>query len=1687
MKRKISVIATLLIGIIMIFTGLVGCNTTLEQTDPDYEFTYNPPFSAPTDAFMTIDGVFDEEVYDNNHWFEHASAGVTIKMTTEFTSKGVYIAIIAYDENITHEIKYNFDENSHFIIQIVKENEPTYDVIGMGTQHTTRNWHYTFDIEKCRSYRETQFAFATNVVGEPGSGETTSFAAELFTPWEEMHYKDSQLTAEGYPERVQIYTNYRAFSKTGEAYWLSNAFLQQEGRFDTYFKYGKDGLENYYESPFVGASPTGVTASDRWTIDDNAGTAYNNENRTQVLWFKKELATGKDVQPALDYIVEAKFSHGSYGAGYYPVLGFIQYDTQTLEHQVTGYRAREMDGGNIQLVCGTRTDGLQWVGDQTFNRVVETGYNKKALYLRVVKRGGDMFYFYKKDGDTEWRFFFNEYLETMNAKTIAGFYTSGEATVSEYVYTSYENNRDAIDDILADYIYFVKTPAISRYGKVTASTLTVQKGEPITLNIVPSAGYALKNITFSDDANRTYDTVLAGLQDGKYTFTPVGDCAITAEWEKLSTDDLQEVQITLKDSSGSTIVAAEYSLSGNNNLFYYEGKANNNGRILGDFLKESTVTVAGKEYTVSGIYTLKFSGPNTHDAVYTIDLNDESKYNAKGVYIAEAVATTVNLGQVTLDNTYKTETPWAGNLIGFDAEAEHHFDEGKGLYYSDGNGTVRSYFLDSTAKNFLVKAHLTVTNSTKADHNGNTINYEVPGIVISAGGEENNIILKAANWAQDILYVQCGRHNSKDVETAISGFPHGLTRRTSTTDPYTGTLDITVARINKSYFVFDKDGNLGFYIDEDGVHLLGNKKFQDTNYEQVNREIKIMYGRSEYNAIGISNYGFAKVYYEVDVNKNDAEIIDFVGKSTVSLETSNAYTSYFTGIPVSDGWVAGTPVNLVVTSVDKSKAAKTLTLTYGASDTETVEGVYSIEDGVTVFTFIPKTNCSASVTAWTDLATISGTISAEGATLSDTVINVLGLEPIVGMVGADGKYSITIPKANYDIIFQNGVQSAYHRVELDEAEETLNATLTANYNMIGKTATVNGKEVIASTTFDNEMLIDSLDGEYDLVLDRNEMLLFLPGTATTSDFVYSTRFTGDFETTMLGIGVTDGTNSLSFQITAWSGGGAQVIVSAATWLGAGNNFTIACQNDNANRCADFTYTITKIGSSISLTAGNGENAIHILTVSLETVMVNGYPEQKAVYSFAKDWGLTMTPSTLSKEDMFLDHGAIIANLLRPTRKVEGVDVPNELMVGIFRNDVTAVDMAVKSNFALLNENHDLTVNAPAVSGMANGSVKLTLVEQTTGYSRVFTANPGENTVSVPYGTYKVRAVSSSYDVTTTGTFSANSTVINFPIKTLTGSLDGIEIDSATLLITNVAKGDNSYEKVYDFPIENGAYTLSLEKGTYNIEFMNGRNAGKIYGLVVDDNTTTIPTVTIKDATYLENGYAKVNGVEILDAPITDSATYEKLLAQTNLIGLNANADIQNYKSNRIMLPKTVTTENFEFSIEVKGTPQTGGNYTHMAGISIFNGRTVLYLGFSNWVNGTGFGNVPLFNINSGDMSIGVGGTNADNTTALPLGNTFQNNANVEANLKIKVVRTQTSITFYGGPNDIELITFTKDGYALAQSLTDTYQGVKIGGTADNVTPNIADFFGEGKELMVGYWNTWNTCAYNYTANFTITQ
>ena len=91
-----------------------------ELAGTDYEYTYDRPFYSTPDDFMTIDGVFDEEEWENCVWMQTTQFDVTYRITTLFTQKGIYVAAYAEDRNIVFNGRNNFINNSSFEIQIVK-------------------------------------------------------------------------------------------------------------------------------------------------------------------------------------------------------------------------------------------------------------------------------------------------------------------------------------------------------------------------------------------------------------------------------------------------------------------------------------------------------------------------------------------------------------------------------------------------------------------------------------------------------------------------------------------------------------------------------------------------------------------------------------------------------------------------------------------------------------------------------------------------------------------------------------------------------------------------------------------------------------------------------------------------------------------------------------------------------------------------------------------------------------------------------------------------------------------------------------------------------------------------------------------------------------------------------------------------------------------------------------------------------------------------------------------------------------------------------------------------------------------------------------------------------------------------------------------------------------------------------
>ena len=103
MKKLLKVAGCVLV-LAGALTAAIACNVTPDPVPP-YEFT-NPEVKPDTDADVTLDGKFDDNIYKGNRWLtiDKNIAGETgkVRVTTAFGEKGLYFA---YDVNDSVSVK----------------------------------------------------------------------------------------------------------------------------------------------------------------------------------------------------------------------------------------------------------------------------------------------------------------------------------------------------------------------------------------------------------------------------------------------------------------------------------------------------------------------------------------------------------------------------------------------------------------------------------------------------------------------------------------------------------------------------------------------------------------------------------------------------------------------------------------------------------------------------------------------------------------------------------------------------------------------------------------------------------------------------------------------------------------------------------------------------------------------------------------------------------------------------------------------------------------------------------------------------------------------------------------------------------------------------------------------------------------------------------------------------------------------------------------------------------------------------------------------------------------------------------------------------------------------------------------------------------------------------------------------
>ena len=921
--RKIKNILICTLAALGVLTVGVACSNegaSVGDGGLGEEYIYNTdqPFYSQADAFMTLDGKFDEEQWQDCKWLEcnRADTDTKLRMTTKFTQAGIYVGAIAYNKNIVWEGKHNYPSNSNFYVQIAKGDEKHYGSYPI-YNHPMRDVNFYADAKNSLSLREVQYACATYCDGELNSGNTTSLSMELFVSWEDMHYSSDELGMDGMPETVRMWIKY---SHPGKG--LYAGFMDQ-GAYQTYYSFNKNGVVVDYNSKYLGHAIDGEAAFGEWVVDDENKKAYSTTTKTQTIWFKQD-DDGNVKSMAKNYVAQVTVKGVEGQTGQY--AGLISMQSKT-DFSFYAVNVPEMQGGKVRVRTGCAMDGSGWMSSLRMEKKpVASGYNQDGVKLTVIKKGADFYYFCNGN------YIGTDYQEIISGNNVVGFYANGAAEFSDWSFKDYTNDEQGIQEILSQYLWFV-TFEQQGVGSLYTDRLAIPKQEgTVDITAAPNSGYVLTDLLCNGVS--VYEDYLENVQDFKYRYQTDEDLKVKAVFTKLEKGVTQAVSFKFKNDKGETLsINPTIWLLNENKALNTWLQANSSGVVNADILKANhePYSIGDKQVFCDGNYTLKIFADGYHDKQFSFTLDNQTNE-----YIIELVP--VDWGSVTL-NGEKTVTSGTVNL----------YDKATGIYGLQTNSTVKQYYVDTkTSQDYVVNA--TVTSTERGVGN-------VVGIMLSAGGNAY-MSLKSCSWETNNLCLEVYDKNGTKGEVNISGFKHTLGVQQGDV-----ALAFSVVRMGDTIYVCNENKELVFYLDKGGVHVQGSYNFvRTTELKQVNTGLAQFFEKGRENAVGLVQYyeKGGEYYFDVQTQIGEQSVLAFFEPVDFTLETSSNYQANVSGsMQISEKYAKNTSVTVVATSKVSGKVVKAMQLLYQDGSEKIIVGNYDEITGKTTFTFFIQGDCTA--------------------------------------------------------------------------------------------------------------------------------------------------------------------------------------------------------------------------------------------------------------------------------------------------------------------------------------------------------------------------------------------------------------------------------------------------------------------------------------------------------------------------------------------------------------------------------------------------------------------------------------------------------------------------------------------------------------------------------------------------------
>lgn len=935
MKKKTKLFLTSALALAAITCVAAGCEETSSATSaPEgeaYEWTYDKPFAGTPDDYMKIDGVLDEDVWQDQRYIGQSFAKRSWSATTYFTDKGLYIGMKATDENMVYNTR--FTNRSNFNIYLCKTGSQTYGINGL-SYHESRCIVFQCDPYYCRSKNRVPYYYEAVVDGELNSETTCTLTAELFLTWEDLYYTEDELGEDGYPEDLQMYVNW-----SGEGTEVLGTCLWRE---ETYLHFDKDGYKAAEDDGAIGSDDNALQSTDMWQVNDE-GNWYTTAGRAQILWlndsYAKNFVLEADLRPLNTNPDGSAIKMR--GDTVYGRFGFVN-ENASGNYSVFSVYARTAPATLSMLSC-RQIDSFHWSNKIGVSGSVKSGITDDYVTLRIIKQDDMFYYFY---GNTYWK---SERITDLQEECYSGIFTSQGVEILDYSFADYSDDEEGLLEELSKYVYFVEVPGQSAYGLVTTTSYAVTHDHETTLSFVPQNGGILTGITLNGED--VYDAFVEKMDNsGNVTIKVTEDTNIEATFSAFPTTadgkKLRTVVIDYKDADGKQLKNATYEIRGNNKLLYYTGEPQGSGKVIISLPEKGTYEVDGKTFEISGNYSLytTFSDYHDFDGEFTLDENTTyTNYEGKKQgYMYTAVVTENDWGTIKVNG--KTLTG-SGTL---------KYNEETGNYYVDG-GVHRWYKTMVGDDEF--ELDITI-NAYNIGHKNN----DLAGIQFTNGSRI--IVLKAHLENSGSLFVATGSDaESTNKEVCITGF--GWANAKNPTDKIKGSGSFTfkVVKSGSVIYIYNASGVQRIMLSANGLTCLNGASivgWSSGSTAGVNADIKTFFASTSAIAVGVRTYASTSIsaewafdYKTTLSDKTKTEISYGAFKLTTGegVTTSDAYT-------VKTGYAKGEQVKLALASSSASK--KVRLIVENADGVQILDGLYDSSSRSYVFSFV---HCGGAFTA----------------------------------------------------------------------------------------------------------------------------------------------------------------------------------------------------------------------------------------------------------------------------------------------------------------------------------------------------------------------------------------------------------------------------------------------------------------------------------------------------------------------------------------------------------------------------------------------------------------------------------------------------------------------------------------------------------------------------------------------------